>query len=135
MPEVDEVHKFVDAASKGDEEVARSMATGEAMHGLKEVIGDAGADLPLTYRNVAFQHDTEVDICELEGVADGEYGDYIMSNGVDLMEGIGGLGAGSINAGDFICGLKGPGETIDPNNHSNWYAAHLLLKGNEAGKV
>src|SRR5699024_12675964 len=49
------------------------------------------------------------------------------------MEGIGGFGSGSIEAGDVICGLKGPDETIDPDDDGGWYAAHLLLKGNEAG--
>src|SRR5699024_11561542 len=57
-----------------------------------------------------------------------KYGDYTMSNGVGLMEGIGGFGADSIKAGDVICGLKGPGETIDPNDDGSWYAAHLDRK-------
>jgi hypothetical protein len=135
VPEVEEVQKFVDAAAKGDDDTAGAMATDEVMRDLDTVIGDASAKPPLTYRNVALQNGTEVDTCELIGVVDEEYGDYTMSNGVGLMEGIGGFGAGSIEAGDVICGLKGPGETIDPDDDGSWYAAHLLLKGNEAGAV
>src|SRR5699024_11435047 len=89
----------------------------------------------MTYRDLALQDGTEVDTCELIGVVDEEYGDDSMSNGVELMEGIGGFGSGSIEAGDVICGLKGPDETIDPDDEGGWYAAHLLLKGNEAGAV
>src|SRR5699024_521730 len=89
----------------------------------------------MTYRDLALQDGTEVDTCELIGVVDEEYGDYTMSNGVELMEGIGGFGADSIEAGDVICGLKGPGETIDPDDEYAWYAAHLLLTGDGAGKV
>ena len=135
VPEVEEVQKFVDAAAKGDDDTAGAMATDEVMRDLDAVIGDASANPPLTYRNVALQHGTEVDTCELIGVVDEEYGDYTMSNGVELMEGIGGFGSGSIEAGDVICGLKGPDETIDPDDDGSWYAAHLLLKGNEAGAV
>ncbi|MDN6666619.1 MAG: PQQ-like beta-propeller repeat protein [Brevibacterium sp.] len=135
VPEVEAVQKFVDAAAKGDDGTAGAMATDEVMRDLDIVIGDASANPPLTYRNVALQDGTEVDTCELIGVVDEEYGDYTMSNGVGLMEGIGGFGADSIKAGDVICGLKGPGETIDPDEEGSWYAAHLLLKGNEAGAV
>ena len=135
VPEVEEVQKFVDAAAKGDDDTAGAMATDEVMRDLDTVIGDASANPPLTYRNVALQDGTEVDTCELIGVVDEEYGDYTMSNGVELMEGIGGFGSGSIEAGDVICGLKGPDETIDPDDDGSWYAAHLLLKGNEAGAV
>src|SRR5699024_8762849 len=120
---------------RSDDDTAGAMATDEVMRDLDTVIGDASANPPLTYRNVALQHGTEVDTCELIGVVDEEYGDYTMSNGVELMEGIGGFGSGSIEAGDIICGLKGPDETIDPDDDGSWYAAHLLLKGNEAGAV
>src|SRR5699024_9950775 len=112
--QVDEVQKFVDAAAKGDDDTAGAMATDEVMRDLDTVIGDASANPPLTYRNVALQHGTEVDTCELIGVVDEEYGDYTMSNGVELMEGIGGFGSGSIQAGDVICGLKGSDETSVP---------------------
>ncbi|MGO3279753.1 MAG: hypothetical protein ACTILB_09550, partial [Brevibacterium aurantiacum] len=135
VPEVEEVQKFVDAAAKGDDDTAGAMATDEVMRDLDTVIGDASANPPLTYRNLALQDGTEVDTCELIGVVDEEYGDYTMSNGVGLMEGIGSFGADSIKAGDVICGLKGPGEKIDPDEDGSWYAAHLLLRGNEAGAV
>lgn len=135
VPEVEEVQKFVDAAAKGDDGTAGAMATDEVMRDLDTVIGDASANPPLTYRNLALQDETEVDTCELIGVVGEEYGDYTMSNGVGLMEGIGGFGADAFKAGDVICGLKGPGETIDPDDEYSWYAAHLLLKGNEAGAV
>ncbi|SDS98836.1 hypothetical protein SAMN04489751_3435 [Brevibacterium sandarakinum] len=135
VPEVEEVQKFVDAAAKGDDGTAGAMATDEVMRDLDTVIGDASANPPLTYRNLALQDGTEVDTCELIGVVGEEYGDYTMSNGVGLMEGIGGFGADAFKAGDVICGLKGPGETIDPDDEYSWYAAHLLLKGNEAGAV
>ena len=134
VPEVEEVQKFVDAAAKGDDDTAGAMATDEVMRDLDTVIGDASANPPLTYRNVALQDGTEVDTCELIGVVDEEYGDYTMSNGVELMEGIG-FGSDSIEPGDVICGLKGPDETIDPDDEYSWYAAHLLLKGSEAGAV
>lgn len=134
VPEVEEVQKFVDAAAKGDDDTAGAMATDEVMRDLDTVIGDASANPPLTYRNVALQDGTEVDTCELIGVVDEEYGDYTMSNGVELMEGIG-FGSDAIEPGDVICGLKGPDETIDPDDEYSWYAAHLLLKGNEAGAV
>ncbi|MGC2942423.1 MULTISPECIES: hypothetical protein [unclassified Brevibacterium] len=135
VPKVDEVQKFVDAAAKGDDDAAGEMATDAVMRDLDTVIGDASANPPMTYRELALQDGTEVDTCELIGVVDEEYGDYTMSNGVELMEGIGGFGADSIKAGDVICGLKGPGETIDPDEEGSWYAAHLLLKGNKAGAV
>lgn len=135
VPKVDEVQKFVDAAAKGDDDTAGAMATDAVMRDLDAIIGDASANPPMTYRELALQDGTEVDTCELIGVVDEEYGDYTMSNGVGLMEGIGGFGADSIEAGDVICGLKGPGETIDPDDEGSWYAAHLLLKGNETGAV
>lgn len=135
VPETDEVQKFVDAASKGDDGAAGAMATEEVMRGLNEVIGDESADPPLTYRNLALQDGAAVDTCELIGVVSEEFGDYTMSNGVPLMEGIGGYGAASITTGDVICGLKAPGETIDPDDDGSWYTAHLLLRGNEAGAV
>ena len=135
VPEVEEVQKFVDAAAKGDDDTAGAMATDAVMRDLDTVIGDASANPPMTYRDLALQDGTEVDTCELIGVVDEEYGDYTMSNGVGLMEGIGGFGADSIEAGDVICGLKGPGEKIDPDDEYSWYAAHLLLKGNKAGAV
>src|SRR5699024_6009715 len=135
VPEVEEVQKFVDAAAKGDDDTAGGMATDEVMRDLDTVIGDGMGNKSVTYRDLALQDGTDVDTCELIGVVDEEYGDYTMSNGVGLMEGIGGFGADSIKAGDVICGLKGPGETIDPNDDGSWYAAHLLLTGTEAGKV
>ncbi|TGD08547.1 hypothetical protein [Brevibacterium sp. S111] len=135
VPEVEEVQKFVDAAAKGDDATAGAMATDAVMRDLDTIIGDASANPPMTYRELALQDGTEVDTCELIGVVDEEYGDYTMSNGVGLMEGIGGFGTDSIEAGDVICGLKGPGETIDPDDEGSWYAAHLLLKGNETGAV
>ncbi|HCG56504.1 MULTISPECIES: hypothetical protein [Brevibacterium] len=135
VPKVEDVQKFVDAASKGDDDAAGAMATEEVMQGLNEVIGDESSSDPLTYRNLALQDGTTVDTCELIGVVSEEYGDYTMSNGVPLMEGIGGYGADSIKAGDVICGLKSAGETIDPDDDGSWYTAHLLLRGNEAGVV
>lgn len=135
VPQIDEVQKFVVAASQGDDDTAGDMATDDVMRDLDTVIGDQSANPPVTYRNVALQKGTTVDTCELIGVVDEEFGDYTMGNGVSLMEGIGGFGAGSIQAGDVICGLKGPGETIVPGDDGSWYAAHLLLRGNEAGAV
>lgn len=135
VPAVDDVQSFVDAASKGDDAAVGTMATDEVMDALDEVIGDASANPPMTYRDVALQKGTQVDTCELIGVVSDEYGDYTMRNGVELMEGIGGFGADSIRAGDVICGLVAPGETIDPDGEYSWYAAHLLLRGNEAGEV
>lgn len=135
VPKVEDVQKFVDAASKGDDDAAGAMATEEVMQGLNQVIGDESSSDPLTYRNLALQDGAAVDTCELIGVVSGEYGDYTMSSGVPLMEGIGGYGADSIKAGDVICGLKSAGETIDPDDDGSWYTAHLLLRGNEAGVV
>ncbi|WP_350269045.1 hypothetical protein AAFP32_10175 [Brevibacterium sp. CBA3109] len=135
VPKVEDVQKFVDAASKGDDEAAGAMATEEVMQGLNEVIGDESSSDPLTYRNLALQDGATVDTCELMGVVSEEFGDYTMSNGVPLMEGIGGFGADSLKAGDVICGLKAQGETIDPDDDGSWYTAHLLLRGNEAGAV
>lgn len=135
VPEVEEVQKFVDAAAKSDDNTASAMATDEVMRDLDTVIGDGMGNNSTSYRDLALQDGTEVDTCELIGVVDEQYGDYTMSNGVELMEGIGGFGTDSIKAGDVICGLKGPGETIDPDDERSWYAAHLLLRGNVAGKV
>lgn len=135
IPKVDELQTFVDAAAKGNDKVASRMATKDVMDALDEVIGDGLADPPMTYREVALQKGTQVDTCELIGVVSEEFGDYTMRNGVDLMEGIGGYGGGSIRSGDVICGLKGPGETIDPDDEYSFYAAHLLLRGNETGAV
>lgn len=135
VPEVDEVQKFVDAASKGDDDTAGAMATDEVMRDLDTVIGDGMGNKSMTYRDLALQDGTQVDTCELIGVVGEEFGDYTMGNGVPLMEGIGGFGADSIKGGDVICGLKAPDETIDPNDDGSWYSAHLLLKSNEAGAV
>src|SRR5699024_189631 len=106
VPEVEEVQKFVDAAAKGDDDTAGGMATDEVMRDLDTVIGDGMGNKSVTYRDLALQDGTDVDTCELIGVVDEEYGDYTMSNGVGLMEGIGGFGADSIKAGDVICGLQ-----------------------------
>lgn len=135
VPEADEVQKFVDAASKGDDDIAGSMATDEVMRMLDEVVGDESADEPLTFRNLVLQDGTQVDTCELIGVVPEEFGEYTMNNGVPLMEGIGSYGIEPIKAGDVICGLKAPDETIDPDDDGSWYTAHLLLRGNEAGAV
>lgn len=135
VPEVDEVQKFVDAASKGDDDTAGAIATDEVMRDLDTVIGDGMGNNTMTYRDLALQDGAQVDTCELIGVVGEEFGDYTMGNGVPLMEGIGGFSADSIKAGDVICGLKAPDETIDPNDDESWYSAHLLLKGNEAGAV
>jgi hypothetical protein len=135
VPAVDDVQKFVDAASKGDDKSAGTMATDEVMRDLDTVIGDATANPKMTYRDVALQKGTEVDTCELIGVVSEEFGDYTMRNGISLMEGIGGYGSNSIKAGDVICGLKGPEDTLDPDDEGSFYAAHLLLRGNEEGAV
>src|SRR5699024_8173577 len=108
VPEVEEVQKFVDAAAKGDDDTAGAMATDEVMRDLDTVIGDGMGNNSMTYRDLALQDGTEVDTCELIGVVDEEYRDYTMSNGVELMEGIGGFGADTFEARDGICRRKGP---------------------------
>lgn len=99
VPKSEDVQPFVDAAITGDDETAGALATDVGL----ELSGES-----MLYRELALQKGTKVDTCELVGVVSCEFGECMMRNGVELMEGIGSFGGDPIKAGDVNCALKGP---------------------------